>query len=255
MTQNSSLHRKPVTFRLILCITFVIFLGCASYTTIPAPEMTAMPMRHATDAILMGIDPWSEKERQAIAFHADLSERGVLPIQLLVQNKGTKAYWVRPTEMTLEFSDGTQVRPIDVFTVAYLLSNKADIEESTILTPRPEPMWGLGPQAGAAAAFGAIVIGAGSFAIAELSARDPRLPDYMAKELKGSVLTENQAIHGFIFFYVPKNKRSERADLLLRINNMIDETNVAVRVPLSSLGVRRESPTTEKNLENSAPLE
>jgi hypothetical protein len=111
---------KPAMWQILICSVFLITSGgCASYTAkpVPVPEFGAMPARYMERDIRIGVDPYIEAERQAAVFDIDLGKCRVLPIQLLVQNQGKRALWVRSTEVRLDFADGTQLRPIDVFTV------------------------------------------------------------------------------------------------------------------------------------------
>lgn len=190
-------------FQILFCSVLLITSGgCASYTAkpVPVPEFGAMPVRYMERDMRIGVDPYIEIERQAAVFDVDLGKCRVLPIQLLVQNQGQRAVWVRSTDVRLNFADGTQLSPIDVFTVGRCGSPGTVGEQPSPVTPPTQPMWGLGPQAGALAGLVGAAVGATSLAIAEGSARDPRTADLQRKELRGSLLRQNNSTNGFIFF-------------------------------------------------------
>jgi hypothetical protein len=202
--------------------------------------------------IRIGVDPYIETERQAAVFDIDLGKCRVLPIQLLVQNQGQRALWVRSTEVRLDFTDGTQLRPIDVFAVGRCESAGAAGEQPSLITPPTQPMWGLGPQAGAVSGLVGAAVGVTSFAIAEGSVRDPRTADLQRKELRGALLRQNDSTNGFIFFYIPLDKQlPDNAELVVQLHDILDESSFAVRLPLTQLILRKalQDPANESRSE------
>ncbi len=244
---------------LVFMVLLIISGGCASYTAkrMPAPQFSAMAVRYTEGDIRIGADPYLDADRQTAAFDVDLSKCGVLPIQLFVQNQGERALWVRPTEVKLDFADGTQISPIDVFTVGRCGKVGPGGEQASLITPPTQPMYGLGPQAGAAAGLFGVLIGVTSLAVAETGARDPRVVNYRENELRGALLRKNDSTHGFVFFYAPSDKQlSNSADLVVRFNDAADESSFTVRLLVSIL--KAGPPAAEKESATEAvqePLE
>ena len=230
---------------LICSVLLAVSSGCASNAAkpVPLPEFSAMPARCTQGDVQLGGDAYAQSDRQAAVFDAELGKCGVLPIQLVVQNMGQRAVWVRSTEVRLDFADGTELSPIDVFTVGRCGSALAAGEQPPPIVAPTHPMWGLGPQAGSMAGLIGAAVGVTSLAAAEAGAKDPRVAHYQRIELRGALLRQHESTHGFIFFHIPQDKQlPDTAELVVRLNDAVDESSFSVRLPLSGLILQAGSP-------------
>ena len=209
------------TVALCLSISVMVsFSGCASYTqsAAPIPKAGAMPAWQVGDVMAVGADPYMQNDRQRAVFDKALNDVGVLPIQVLVQNRSERRLRVEPYKITLTLPDGSESSPVTAYAVA----------------SRFAPHYGRGADY-AAAAFGLIgAVVALSAASAAEKASTARTADYASKELKETILGKDESVHGFVFFMLsPGTQTLVEATLKVLVLDADDEkTNFAVSLPL-----------------------
>ncbi len=200
-----------------LCVAVAVgFVGCASYgpSGMVAPKSESMPVWMRDGRVGLGVDLYTQKERQKAVFDGDLSGEGVLPIRLLVRNDGERKLLVRASDMILTLGDGTQVTSAGATTVAARFDQ------------------GIGDVIGWGVAFG--VIGMLAASANKDRVRTARLTDYRSKELAEVFLAAGESAHGFVYFIPPKGTASfVDATLVVQLVDVEDGSRQVVRVPLS----------------------
>ena len=208
--------------RLALDLTIVVFLaGCASYEprTAPVPEAGAMRAWRTEGALAVGADPYVELERQKAVFDADLTEEGVLPIQVFVQNRGERKVLVRASDIVLALSDGREITPQGASAVAAKLEKRQMHFWPTFFLGLP----------------GAIA----SSAVSD-KARTDRQADYRSKELQEVTLRQDNSAHGFIYFIIPAPATPAFTEATLKVRFIDAEEATSVTVALRLSGLRRQ---------------
>ncbi|MFQ5520114.1 MAG: hypothetical protein ACE5FK_01850 [Candidatus Methylomirabilia bacterium] len=204
-----------------VCLSVLIgFTGCASYTpsSAPIPKAEAMPVWTTEGTVALGADPYVQPDRQTAVFDADLNGAGVLPIQVLLRNEGTRQRLIRPSNMSLVLPVGSEISSAGASAVAAKL-------EST------------GGVVGASIAFG--LIGFLVASSAEDKARAARLADYRGKELQDVTLKKDESAHGFVYFIPPPGTPAfDDATLTVRFVDVEEATSFVVRLRLSGLGFK-----------------
>lgn len=200
-------------------VSLLLLHGCASYTPkdVAVPKPAVMPAWVRDGAVAVGADPYLEKERQKAAFDGDMSEEGILPVQLFVLNEGPRRLLVRASDMTLVFADGRQIASAGATAVA----TRFDQGMGEVIG------WGIG--------FG--IIGVLAASANKETVRTARLSDYRSKELAEVFLDPGQSAHGFVFF-IPPIGTTGIADgvLLVHFVDANDASRQSVRVPLRGTG-------------------
>ena len=94
--------------------------GCATYTArpAPAPKIAAMPFSRIENSVMVAVDPYIQPDRQKEVFDAEL--KGVLPLYLLVENRGDQKIFLSRSDIALEIPDGRQIGPVHSGAVAHL---------------------------------------------------------------------------------------------------------------------------------------
>ncbi len=197
--------------------------GCASYkpSSAPVPAPTAEET-FVSEGYAVAADAYVERDRQKNVFDADLRERGLLVIQMLVINKTDRPVLVRRTDMMLKLPDGSQITTLSAHSAAVQVGEG-------------------GSAVGATLAFG--LIGALAASSAEDTARNARIADYQLKEFKDASLGKDETAHGFVFFMPPPGtKPFDQAELAVRFVDIESATSKTISIPLLGLGF----PSTEK---------
>ena len=218
---------------LAVLVVTVLLSGCASYTPSLAPVPQPTVKQWVVEGtVAVAADPYVEPERQRAVFDAELGKAGVIAVQVVAENRADRAVLLRPSDMILEFPDGSQLSPSGVTTVV----NKVGESGSVV---------------GAALACG--LVGAIVASNAEEEARSARTGDYRDKAFKETTLGENDSAHGFVFF-VPPSGAQLFADAILKVRFVDLDTAVTetVDVEISGLRYGADDATEESEKEDSA---
>ena len=215
----------------------LVFSGCASYTArpAPAPKIAAMPFSRIENSVMVAVDPYIQQDRQKEVFDAEL--KGVLPLYLLVENRGERELSLERSAIVLELPDGRQISPVYSVTVARMLERD--------LTLSASDFQGIG--GGVILAIPVYI----AIRIAEKRATEARVADYMNKEFQDVVLNKNASAHGFVYFMPPTGTLwSTKARLALRFVDKTDGTSFVIHVPVrSESGFFKEGPADAKKEE------
>src|ERR1700730_7827838 len=234
--------RDPDLSRSIVALGLTSLLlldGCASYTpqTVAIPKPEAMPLWAREGVVAVGADPYLQKERQKAAFDGDMSEEGILPVQVFVLNEGQRRLLVRASDMILVLPDGRQVASAGATAVATRFEQ------------------GIGDVIGWGIGFG--IIGMLAASANKDTVRTARLNDYRSKELAEAFLDPGKSANGFVFF-IPPSGAPPTADgvLIVQFVDAEDASRQAVRVPLRGTGdmTARVVPESARTAERSRPV-
>lgn len=211
-------HRLTVVVPLVL----VISGGCASYeaTLAPIPKAETMPARIVEGPVSVSADPFVEEERQTAVFHGDMDDKGVLPIQVVVQNQGERPLLIRGSDMLLVLENGTQISSSGVTAVA----DKFQDADNRGQIP-------------ASLAFG--IIGAVVSQSATGEAKANRRADYKSKRFPDVTLGKNESAHGFSYFILPVGTPAfTKATLRVYCVDVESAKGLVVNLPVSGLGFK-----------------
>lgn len=207
---------------LTLCVSIMVLAGgCASPHTrgvAPVPTPAAMPAWKADETVGVGVDPYVQPARQTAVFGFGLTQKGVMPVQLFVQNLGDRRLLVRPSDLRLALPDGSHIGPAGVSAVVSKLQKDED------------HFWAFffGGFLGHAAA-----VSASDKATAALIA------DYRSKELQELMLGKEESGHGFVYFIpVPGTPAFTDATLRVRFVDPQEATSFVMELGLDGLGFK-----------------
>jgi hypothetical protein len=192
-------------------------MGCASYkaSSAPVPKAADMPAWRAEGPLGVGADPYVELDRQKEMFGGNAKKAGILPIQVIVQNKGDRQLLVRESDMSLVLANKVELSPSGATGAAARLESSSDI-------------------IAASACCGLI-----GFAVASSSAdkrREARLEDFKRKEFKKVTLRRGEIGYGFVYYIPPEGTEPfSTAILKVRFVDVEEATSTVVSLPLSGL--------------------
>jgi len=235
---------------LALCLSvLMVFPGCASYTVrpAPAPKIVTMPFSRIENAVMVAVDPYIQPERQKEVFDADLKKLGVLPLYLVVENRGDRELSLQRFEaIALELPDGSQINPVDASPIARRLGRGDgdggfkrgdEVVGAVMLLPLLFPV--------------ALAILAAQ--TTETNTTEARIADYTNKEFKDVVLSKNDSAHGFVYFMPPEGTLwYTKARLVLRFVDKTAGTSFVIRVPVSESGFFKGGPVDTKKEERTS---
>lgn len=204
-------------FLIVVLVALLAAPGCASYTpsSAPVPVTSAMPVCMLEGTMSVGVDPYTQKERQKSCFDGDLNGAGVIPIQVSIINKGENPVLFRNSDALLILADGTQMTPASASAAAAKMESNAGV---------------------VAAAFGFGLVGALVASSAEDKARAARLEDFKRKEIKESKLAPGQSVNGFLYFIpIEGTKPFSDADMQIKFVDTENACNQEITLPLKNL--------------------
>lgn len=191
--------------------------GCASYepTAMPAPKVQPADW-HVEDDLAVAVYPLVEEVQQQQVLSANFNQAGVIPLQVVAENRTDRMLLVRPFDLVLTLPDRRTVGP----TASASVANMVDEEGSVV---------------GPAIAFG--LIGYMVASNAEESAKQARMADYESKSFRSKRLAKNQSTHGFVFFVPPPGSGTfDEATLSVFFVDEEAARTEKVDVPLTQLG-------------------
>jgi len=208
---------KPLSIFLSLII-ILQFSGCATTkptaSVAPITSVEALPAHKTQAELTVGADPYYSR-RQKSTFGQDMSQMGILPILVYLENKSAQPVTVRPNNISLEFSDGRQVKPTAPLTAA--------------------EKWGLKP--GRYVAAGAVygVTGVLATKAAHEKAKAKVREEYQKKGLQEVTLAKGESAQGFVYFYIPRGIQHATGSHLIVPYLPAKGRGDEVRVPLGGM--------------------
>lgn len=206
--------------RLILVAWAVVLLAaCAAYKGVPARLVVpdAMPASTAGAPLFLAADPYGDKGRQKAVFDADLTDKRVVAIDVLLENRGERELALRRASIALELADGTVIPAAQALNVVAKLGSSGD-----------SIAWGLG--------FGII-----GFAVAssrEQEEQSARRADYQSKEFPPETkLAKGESVRGFVYFMPPRGTPAF-SEASLTVPFFDAGAEASIRLPLTGLAFR-----------------
>ncbi len=118
--------------RFLPLLLVLLLPGCASYEVVRLPERQAdlYPLAEEQRGIWMAIDDISEPRRARRFFGSDLRERGILPVEVIVSNRGSERISVGPADV-LMLRGMDVVDPLPLENVARVVKDRGGIVTSS----------------------------------------------------------------------------------------------------------------------------
>jgi hypothetical protein len=206
----------------------------AQKTAAPITNVGALPAQKTQSELRVGADPYYSN-RQKSMFGQDMSQTGLLPVMVYLQNNGVQPLKVVPNLISLEFPNGGGVK-------AAALPN--DLLPPAPPAPLPPPET-TGQKVGRVAAVtGLIALDLASYGMVSAVSRSlerdrqakPHLQkDYENKELKEVTLAKGESAQGFVYFYIPQGIQHAVGSHLIVPYLPAQGRSGEVRVPLGGM--------------------
>lgn len=206
---------KYMGWGFLLFVIVVVSSGCATHTalTVPTREAESYGVRAEVVRCIIGAEVFNTEEKSKTSFDANLPEEGLLPVRLVLDNKGMKALTLMKSRILLLDRAGNRYGPLPAETAAYKVGHSV-----------------AGQAVGWGIVFG--VIGAGVAGYQADKANKERTRDYMNKELKDTVLLPGQMASGFLYFDVGKGNTESLLNYTLRLSLLEEKTGTSHVVDL-----------------------
>ncbi len=243
---------QPLSICLIL-IMICQFSGCAQTTSTasvapitdggaspsrktaaPITNVGTLPAQKTESELGVGVEPYYAN-RQESTFGQDMSQKGILPVMVSLQNTGAQPLKVTPNLISLEFQDGREVKGNS--TPAGLLPAPALPPPDTPDTPETTGA----KVAGVAAATGVIALYILSRGLlpprkSPAEIRKEKLQKVLQEtELREVTLSEGESAQGFVFFYIPQGVQQSVGAQLIVPYLPAQGRSGKVRVPLGGM--------------------
>jgi hypothetical protein len=186
-----------------------ILTGCASYEHKPVNYQSAESGGHAVtvDGVTVAAEAFDTKGETVAAFDEDLTEEGIVPVQVLVRNGTAGNILVQRETVQLVDAEGQVHRPVPAVVVAEAVEDNA-------------------------MAYALLGFGIFSYASAQ-EANKERTADYQSKELDEAKIVAPATEHGaFVYFKLPKGIDANSGSLRLQVQHVGSNEVSAVELEL-----------------------
>lgn len=178
-------------------VTMLAVAACASYehkaVDYQAAELNGRAV--AIDGVTVSAEAFETKAETVGAFDEDLTEAGIVPVQVVVRNDTSGNVLVERNKIELIDAQGQVHRPIPAVVVAEAVEDNA-------------------------MAYGLLGFGIFSYASAQ-EANKERTADYQAKELDEAKILTPASNHGaFVYFKLPKGVDATSSRLRLQAQHV-----------------------------------
>jgi hypothetical protein len=203
-------------------------------TAAPVTNVGDLPAQKTLSGLRVGADPYYSN-RQKSMFGQDMSQTGLLPVMVYLQNNGVQPLKVTPNLISLEFPDGGGVQ-------AAALPNDL-LPPAPPASPPPADTTGQ-KVARVAAVTGLIALDLASRGmVSAVSASNERArqarphlqKDYENKELREVTLAKGESAQGFVYFYIPQGVQHAVGSHLIVPYLPAQGRSGEVRVPLGAM--------------------
>jgi hypothetical protein len=174
-----------------------VIAGCASYEHKPVNYQAAQSAGHTAtaDGVTVAAEAFETKGETIGAFDEDMTEAGIVPVQVLVRNATAANIIVQRDTVQLVDAAGQVHRPVPAVVVSEAVEDNA-------------------------MAYGLLGFGIFSYASAQ-EANKERTADYQAKELAEAKIVTPGAEHGaFVYFKLPKGVDPNSSRLKLQVQHV-----------------------------------
>lgn len=236
---------QPLSIFLIL-IMILQFSGCAKTTSTasvapisdggaslsqktaaPITNVGGLPAQKTQSELGAAAEPYYAN-RQESTFGQDMSQKGILPVMVSLQNTGAQPLKVMPSLISLEFQDGGEVN-----------ANSTP----TDLLPAPPPSTGekVAWTVGAAALVLILLAGGAPVTIpttrkSPAGIRKEAIQEELQKtELREVILAKGESAQGFVYFYIPQGVQQSAGAHLMVPYLPAQGRSGKVRVPLGGM--------------------
>lgn len=203
-------------------------------TAAPIINVGALPAQKTQSELGVGAEPYYA-HRQESKFGQDMSQKGILPVMVSLQNTGAQPLKVTPSLISLEFQEGGEVN-----------ANSTP----TGLLPDPPPSTGEKvARAVAVTALIAIMLGAGPYAVDGMDGvvallfrkspveirKEAIQKELQETELREVTLAKGESAQGFVYFYIPQGVQQSAGAHLIVPYLPAQGRSGKVRVPLGGM--------------------
>jgi len=208
---------------------------------------------------MVAADPYVQPERQMEVFKDDLKRLGVLPLYLLVENRGDRELSLDRAAIVLELPDGRQIGRVGAATAAAgRLRPGGPAAGDTAISPvgagvNLALVPGVDPRAALGVPFLAGLLSIPvQFAVYDAAKREheARKTEYMNTEFQDVVLNKDASAHGFVYFLPPSGTLwYTKARVALRFVDKTDGTSFVIRVPVNESGLFSDKQGGKSNID------
>lgn len=209
-----------------MLFTVILVWGCASYT----PSLVKLDptgpnaLRQEEDGLVIYVEEYATREKCQRAFDTELSEEGILPLLVLVQNNASGPYEVTAMDFAVDADD----KGLEALSV----------EQAASRAKRGA----VGRALGWSMIVPIITIPVAVVASATHTGKVNQqiLQDFSAKAFPGGIIMPSREMSGFLFFSLDK-ERSDLSGLRLRMTSRNTDTGqpLTMTLPLPDATISR----------------
>lgn len=203
-------------------IAIVLLTGCQSYTPPPAPVSAAKFEVEPADWTVLNelagaAEPIAEAEKQLAHFGEDMTGANILPVHVVVENRGQNPMIVRGSDMQLILPDGKISNAASLATVASAAAGPGNIR-------------------GSGYAFGIVGLLVSN---AQSKNHAARVADYSKIAFHEKQLEPNEKISGVVFFH-PQTLVCDIGEAIVRVEFVSSDLAASEKLDLPISGMTYE---------------
>jgi hypothetical protein len=203
-------------------------------TAAPITNVGVLPAQKTQSELKVGAEPYYAN-RQKSTFGQDMSQKGILPVMVFLENNGAQPLKVTPTLISLEFQEGGEVNAN---------STPAGLLPAPAPAPPPPPPDTTGAKVVRVVAVTAIIALAISpagwlllpFSKSPVETQKEKLQTKLQEtELREVTLAKGESAQGFVFFFIPQGVQQSVGAHLVVPYLPAQGRSGKVRVPLGGM--------------------
>ena len=145
MIQSSTMKKLCVLSSLLLCLAMPVLASDHTPPPVQLATTFAAVEVHNDEKVAIAVEPYDTKEKEAI-FRVDYLSHGVMPVQLIVTNNGSRPISLRDARILFLTAGGDKIQAAEPEDVERLMTRK-EREGGRIPMPGPIPAIKLHPKA------------------------------------------------------------------------------------------------------------
>jgi len=205
--------KKTVLSICLCCSTIGLSAGCAKYS-LPDIKVTSTELYNThkeMEGLSMAIDPYIDKEKMDKFFGMNLTDKGIIPVMIIIENHSKSSYLVEKNAFSIAALDGSFAKDKSLTSERQSMTRTARATSALMLAAPFAP-------------FGGVAVIVGLPIASYFDNKEQEIHRQIGNnEISDKTLFPTESMHGFVYLQGPSAsvlQRIESLSLSIKIKNM-----------------------------------